>query len=66
MSEEIKAFKELVKTSPEQLKDKDIQAMQKQILALVTDLGDKGDKKLDVLGEFLVKLHAAESSGCAL
>ncbi|MEX2680728.1 MAG: hypothetical protein Q6373_003960 [Candidatus Sigynarchaeota archaeon] len=60
MSEDIKAFKELAKASPEQLKVKDIQAMQKHILALVTDLGDKGEKKLDILGEFLVKLHSAD------
>ncbi|NMC08210.1 MAG: collagen-like protein [Candidatus Lokiarchaeota archaeon] len=60
MSEEIKAFKALARASPEELKSKDVQAMQKQILALVTDLGEKGKQKLDVLAEFLVKLHAAD------
>jgi hypothetical protein len=60
MSEEIKALKELAKASPEQLKGKNVQDMQKQILALVTDLGEKGGQKLDVLAAFLVKLHAAD------
>ena len=60
MSEEIKALKELAKASPEQLKGNDVQSMQKQILALVTDIGQKGPQKLDALAAFLVKLHAAD------
>ncbi len=60
MSDEIKALKELAKASPEQLKGKNVQDMQNQILALVTDLGDKGEQKLDALAAFLVKLHAAD------
>lgn len=60
MSEEIKAFKELAKANPEQLKAKNVQDVQKQILSLVTDLGEKGEQKLDALGAFLVKLHASD------
>ncbi len=61
MSDEIKALKELAKASPEQLKGMNVQDMQKQILALVTDLGEKGPQKLDVLATFLVKLHAVDT-----
>lgn len=57
MNDEIKAFKALLKLSTEQLKSKNVQDIQKQCLALITDLQSNGKQKLDLIATFFVKIY---------
>ncbi|HME55608.1 MAG TPA: hypothetical protein VKM55_25605 [Candidatus Lokiarchaeia archaeon] len=62
MSDEIKAFKALLKLSPEQLKRKNVQDIQKQCLALITDLQSNGKEKLDLITTFFVKAYSIDKN----
>ena len=59
---EIKAFKALLKLSPEQLKSKNVQDIQKQSLALITDLQSNGKEKLDLIANLFVKIYSLDKN----
>ena len=61
-NDEVKAFKALLKLTPQQLKAMNVQDLQKQCLALITDLDNngKGDAKLDLIANFFVKVYSSD------